>query len=209
MTIDPDTSQGIADLTIRLSEATIRNTTVAVRDKVKKIKTKREQKEIIQELEYIIEELIEDKTELRQIAEAYNDEFVAQHISQEDIKYITETVIPILKDLIAQASSDPNNAINAADAANLEKTLDIIESVLSVKMLTVLQLVGFNFKQAIGEPLTLLLQKLILSKTPADPQSNVEFNKLSMAFNLEVAKIAQDKEATERFEHVLARLRTN
>lgn len=113
-------------------------------------------------------------------------------------------MIPILKELIAQASGDPNNAINTASMA---ETLEIAESLLSVKMLTVLQLVGFNFKQAIGEPLTLLLQKLILSKAAADTQSNVEFNKLSMAFNVEVAKIAQDQDATERFEHVLARLK--
>ncbi len=200
MHIDPHTAQDIADLGVRLSEATVRNTAGAIRDKIKAIKTNREQRGVIQELEELIRDLIDDKAELEQIARAYKDKFIAQQISQEDIEYITETVIPILKELIAQTPSNETNA--AVSVASMEKTLDILESILSVEMFTVLQLVGFNFKQAIGEPLTLLLQKFITSKAPADPQSNVEYNKLMAAFNVEVAKIAQDKDATERWERL-------
>jgi hypothetical protein len=207
MHLDPHTAQDIADLGTRLSEATVRNTAGAIRDKVKAIKTNREQRAQIQELEEIIDDLIDDKHELKQIAEAYQEEFVAQQISQEEIEYITETLIPVLRELVAQTSDDGNNA--AANAAGLKKSLDTLESLLSVEMLTVLQLVGFNFKQAIGEPLTLLLQKFILSKVPIEPQSNAEYAKLSMAFNLEVAKIAQDKDAAERLERVMERLRGN
>ena len=73
---------------------------------------------------------------------------------------------------------------------------------LSVEMLTVLQLVGFNFKQAIGEPLTLLLQRLITSQTPTNRQSELEQQKLVLAFNVELAKIAQNQDATERWERL-------
>lgn len=207
MHLDPHTAQDIADLGTRLSEATVRNTAGAIRDKVKAIKTKREQKEVIQELEEIISDLIDDKHELKQIAEAYKEEFVAQQISQEEIEYITTTLIPVLRELVAQTSGDGNSA--AINAVSMEKTLDTLEPLLSVEMLTVLQLVGFNFKQAVGEPLTLLLQKFILSKVPVDPQSNAEYAKLSMAFNLEVAKIAQDNDATERLERLMQRLKGN
>jgi hypothetical protein len=195
--IDPHTAQDIADLGARLSEATVRNTAGAIRDKIKAIKTKREQKEVIQELEEIISDLIDDKNELKQIAEGYKEEFVAQQISQEEIEYITQTVIPVLKELI-EASDNGNSAA----AANMDKTLDVLTSILSVETLTVLQLLGFNFKQAIGEPLTQLLRQFIASKTPVDSQSNAEYNKLVMAVSLEVAKIAQDKDATERWERL-------
>lgn len=198
MQIDPHTAQGIVDLSIRLSEVTIRNTSGAIRDKIKASKTKREQKEVIQELEEIIDDLIEDKRELRQIAEAYNEEFVAQHISQKEITYIIDNIIPVLENLIEHTPVQ-ENSVAAVNAANMEKTLDTLKSILSVETLTVLQLVGFNFKQAIGEPLTLLLQKFITSKASVDTQSNVEFNILSMAFNVELAKIAQDKDTTERW----------
>lgn len=158
MNIDPHTTQEIADLSLRLGDTVARNTVSAIGDRIKAIKAKRDQRETIQELEEIIYDLIDDKNELKSIIEAYKEKFVAQRISQENIEYITNNLIPVLKELI-EASSDENNAA----AANMDKTLDVLTSVLSVETLTVLQLVGFNFKQAIGEPLTLLLQKFITS----------------------------------------------
>ncbi len=199
--IDPHMAQQIADLGVRLGETAVRNTAGAIADRIKTVKAKRDDKATIHELEEIIYSLIDDKNEVVQIAQAYEQEFVAQKISQKDIEYITNSFIPVLKKLIEQASNDENSAA----AANIEKALDGLTPLLSVETLTVLQLLGFNFKQAIGEPLTLLLQKFITSKVPVDPQSNLENNKLFMTFNIELLKVAQDKEASERWE----RLRSN
>jgi hypothetical protein len=44
------------------------------------------------------------------------------------------------------------------------------QEVVSVEMLTVLQLVGFNFKAAIGEPLTQVVEGLILQLAPSQPR---------------------------------------
>ena len=49
----------------------------------------------------------------------------------------------------------------------LVNDLEQIKSLLSVETLTIMQLLGFNYKRAIGEPLTLLLQKTIESKINA------------------------------------------
>jgi hypothetical protein len=135
---------------------------------------------------------------LVQIAQAYEQEFVAQQISQEDIEYITKSFIPVLKKLIEQTSSGENSAA----AANIENAIDVLTPLLSVEMLTVLQLVGFNFKKAIGEPLTLLLQKFITSKAPVDPQSELERTELALKYNTEALKVAQDKEASDRLEQL-------
>lgn len=202
MHFDPHTTQEITDLGLQLGQVTIRNTPGMVLDRITAIKAKRDDKAKIQELEALIGNLIDDKSELENIARTYKDTFVAQQISQEEIKYITDTLIPVLKKLIEQAESDRNNPTAVAAAASMKRGLDVLEPLLSVQMLTVLQLVGFNFKQAIGEPLTLLLQKFITSKVSLNPQDNVEYNKLMMAFQLEVAKIAQDREATERWERL-------
>jgi hypothetical protein len=196
MNVDPQVAQQIADLGIRLGDTVIRNTAGAIADRIQTVKAKKNDKETINELEEIINSLIADKNELVQIAHAYEQEFVAQQVSQEDIEYITKSFIPVLKGLIEQTSSDENSAA----AANIEKAIDVLTPLLSVEMLTVLQLVGFNFKQAIGEPLTLLLQKFITSKVPVDPQSNLENNKLVMTFNIELLKVAQDKDASDRWE---------
>ncbi len=198
MNVDPHVAQQIADLGIRLGDTVLRNTTGAIANRIKTVKAKNDAQETINELVEIINSLIADRNELIQIAEAYKQEFVAQQISEEDIEYITTSFIPVLKDLIEQTSSGENSAA----AANIEKAIDVLTPLLSVEMLTVLQLVGFNFKKAIGEPLTTLLQKAITSKVPLDPQSNLEYNKLVMTFNIELLKVAQDKEASDRWERL-------
>src|SRR6266699_5232548 len=194
MNVDPQ----IAALGIRLGEAVLRNTVSAISNKIQTVKAKKNDKETINELEEIINELQADKIELTQIAQAYEQEFVAQQISQEEIEYITKSFIPVLKKLIEQTSSGENSAA----AANIENAIDVLTPLLSVEMLTVLQLVGFNFKKAIGEPLTLMLQNAIASRTPVDPQSELEYNKLVMTFNIELLKVAQDKEASDRWERL-------
>ena len=192
MDINPD----FANLGIKLGEAALRNSAGAVLDRIKSVKARRNDKETINELEELINSLIADKNELVQIAEAYKQELVAQQISQDNIQYITESFIPRLEELIEKTSS-------GATAASVQQGLDGLKPLLSVEMLTVLQLIGFNFKQAIGEPLTLLLQKFITSKVPQNPVNQLEVNKLTLAFNVELAKIAQNKTATERWKQLI------
>jgi DNA polymerase III gamma/tau subunit len=197
MNIDPQ----VAELGVSLGEATIRNTFGAIQDRIRAAKAKQNAQATINGLEEIINSLIEDKNELTRIAEEYKQVLVAQQITPEEIKYITESLIPRLKELIEQTPRGENDAATE----NLEKAIDALTPLLSVEMLTVFQLVGFNFKKAIGEPLTLLLQKFITSRVPADPQSAIERSNLALKYNTEALKVAQDKDASERFE----RLRSN
>ncbi len=194
MSVDPQ----ITDLMARLTELGIKNSFSAINSKIQVIKTKRDQNAAIQELEEIVNDLINDRSELLGIARTFEQEFVAQKISEKDIEYITTKFIPVLKDLMKQAP-DANNVVGATD---LEKTLDNLSALLSVEMLTVLQLVGFNFKKAIGEPLTQLLQKVIMTQAPADPQSSLEYNQLVVTHNIEALKVVQDKDASERLEQL-------
>lgn len=194
MDIDPQ----LAELGIRLGESAIRNTAGAIANKIQAVKAKKNDQETIHELEEIISSLISDKNELVQIAQAYEQEFVAQQISEENIKYITDNLLPVLKGLAEQTPGDEKDS----GTQNLEKAIDALAPLLSVQMLTVLQLVGFNFKKAIGEPLTLLLQKFITSKAPADPQSELERTKLALKYNTEALQVVQDKDASDRLEQL-------
>lgn len=195
MNVDPQ----VADLGIKLAAALAKNTAAAVGDKVRAAKAKRDSQETINELVGIINGLIADKEELILIAQGFEQELVAQRITEEEIEYITTNLIPMLKELIKLAPNNQNTA------ANIEQIMDIITRLLSVEMLTILQLVGFNFKKALGEPLTLWLQKLISSKIPADPQGNLELNKLVVTLNTEALKVAQDKDASDRWEQMRAK----
>ncbi len=183
----------IAELGMKLAEVAVRNTAVAISTKIQAAKAKKNDKETIQELEEIISSLISDRNELVQIAQAYEQEFVAQQISSKDIKYINDKFIPVVKDLLAKSADG-----DEAKTKEIQKTFDGFAPLLSVETLTVLQLLGFNFKRAVGEPLTTLLQKTIAAKIPYDAQSNAK-----IAYNTELLKVSQDKEASDRFEHLL------
>lgn len=124
---------------------------------------------------------------------------MAQQIASKDIKYITDKFVPVVRDLLVKSANG-----DEAKTKEIQKTFDDFTPLLSVETLTVLQLLGFNFKRAIGEPLTLLLQKTITSKVPIDPTSNAEYTKLALAYNTELLKVSQDKEASERFEKLRA-----
>ena len=55
-----------------------------------------------------------------------------------------------------------------------------------------MQLIGFNYKKAIGEPLTLLVRKAIESKIPMDAQTNANYV-------LAMSELAKNPDATKRY----------
>ena len=171
-------NQIVAQLGADLIEATARNGASIISDKIRTAKTNKEYKETISELEEIIYDLLNDKAEIQRIAQAYEQELVAQKITEDDIKYITNNLIPILSSLLSEENREQ---------------LEQLKKLLSVETLTIMQLIGFNYKQAIGEPLTLLLRKIIEAKIPMDPKTNVNYA-------LAMANIAKD--ATMRFYHL-------
>lgn len=170
-------NQIVAQLGADLIAATARNGASIISDKIRIAKTNKEYKETISELEEIIYDLLNDKAEIQRIAQAYEQELVAQKITEDDIKYITDNLIPILSSLLPKENREQ---------------LEQLKKLLSVETLTIMQLIGFNYKQAIGEPLTLLLRKIIESKISMDSKTNVDYA-------LAIANIAKDKEATKRF----------
>ena len=118
-----------------------------------------------------------DKDEIQRIAQSYEQELVSQRITEKDIKYITDNLLPILNKFIPNDKKDD---------------FEQIKSLLSVETLTIMQLLGFNYKKAIGEPLTNLLKRVIESKMPSDVETNTKFA-------LKIADIATDENATNRY----------
>lgn len=172
-----DNNEVIVKLASNLIEISARNTATYIADKIKTSKAKKNDKETINELEEIIQNLLNDKIEIQRIAQAYEQELTSQKITEKDIEYITNNLLPVFSKFI------PQDKIN---------DLEQIKSLLSVETLTIMQLLGFNYKRAIGEPLTLLLQKTIESRIPVDSTINSKWA-------LTMANIALDKEATKRY----------
>ena len=185
-TIGHDTRR-FGPLLAQLAQLAVTNTAAHVVSRIKAAKTGKQHEQQINELTELINEMVDERNQLISIARAFEQELVAQRISPEEITYITQTLLPAVEELIRKGAGDD-------DAAEM---IDPIKSVLSAEMLTVLQLIGFNYKQAIGEPLTALVQNLILSQVQqADVRAQLEV--LSAQTNVLALQVAQDPDATRR-----------
>ncbi|HFJ9467033.1 hypothetical protein P4480_17700 [Bacillus thuringiensis] len=180
----------LMSLSLALADFVAKNRIPAIFDKMKVTKESGDKDKIISNLETIINDLIQEKNQVIQIAQAYDEQLITQKISEDDITYITTTIIPLLEELIKK-----NNKENTKD---ISETLDMIKPLLSKEMFNILQLLGFNFKQAIGEPLTTLIRGMISSKTPTSPEQTVELQIQIEKRQTEYFKIIQDEEASQR-----------
>lgn len=168
----------ITALAKRLAAVVISNSATIVADRVKAARANKVTENTIAALEEIINELVSDKSELTRIAQAYEHEFVSQKITEKELKYITDNVLPLLEQFVPE---------------NQKATVEQVKPLLSVETLTIMQLLGFNYKRAIGEPLTMLLQKTIEANMPDDPKEAQRTNLLAL-------EIIKDPEASRRYE---------
>ncbi|WP_054751389.1 hypothetical protein [Piscibacillus salipiscarius] len=123
-------------------------------------------------------------------------------ISEDDIDYISNNLMPLIENLVHQQSDEHK-------AEKMEKDLEMMKPLLSDRTFKILQLLGFNFKRAIGEPLTELVDNYITSQIPLNDEISIENRNLAERKTIEFYKILQDKEAYERLKEVNSRLFTN
>lgn len=165
-----------------LASVAIKNTASLINEKIKTIKTNKNLKAQNSELQDIIAELLNDKAELLRIAQIYENELASQKITDEEIEFITKNIFPILLNFIPKGQIED---------------LGKIERLFSKETITILQLVGFSYKKAIGEPLTRLVRSLIESKIK--PSSQIDQNQALM----EMIELSKDKESFDRFKEMM------
>lgn len=182
MEISPEVIQ----LGATLAESMARNGAAMISDKIRAVRASGRQEDVIAGLEEIISDLLDDKSELTRIAQSYQSELVSQQLTSGDVRYIAETVFPLLESM---AKLGPDE-----DSGKL-KQLEAMKPLLSVETVNVLQLLGFNFRRALGEPLTTLCERMILSPTSRSDELQVESTRYQRA----LVELALDPDAYERF----------
>ncbi|WP_127822697.1 hypothetical protein [Acidipropionibacterium jensenii] len=155
-----------AELAASLSAVAIRTTASGVQQKIKSLKTAKKSNETIAGLEEIVNDLLQEKSEILRIARAYEDELVSQRISDDDIIYITDSIPKILRFFTAM---DDETVAN-------EQGVQALETLTSTETVKILQLLGFNYRKAIGEPLTEVVNSWI-SKTLMPPSQTTSQQK--------------------------------
>ncbi len=180
----------VATLFTNLANVAARQSAAAISTKISSIRSEKNDKEAVNKLTDIINDLVRDRDEIISIAQGLKSQLVSQQISENDIKNIVETILPIVKDLI-QKNGEEDGVVNA------QATLDQVEQLLSSDTLKVLQTLGFNYRKAIGEPLTLLTRNFILSKVE-ESKTTQEIDLLrEQTLNI-MARIMEDPDAAPR-----------
>ena len=134
--------QQILEVGISLATLAAKGTVSAVGTKIKSIKTDKDLKFVRNSYDEIINDLLAEREEAIRIAQIYKSEFEKIEISDENIVHLHNTVDKIL-DILK----------NISPGIEVE-TYRTIKELISVDILKSLQLLGFNFKAALGEPFT-------------------------------------------------------
>ena len=149
---------GTALLSDGLKKLSLDNTAETVYQKSQALKQKNEISEIHAGYMEIISELMQQKHEAILIAESYKSELDRVQISEEDMKHLNETAKALLNTFLPLI---PPKDGEAHESENIE---NVLNAFISTSTLKTLQLLGFNFKEAIGEPLTKLVSGFIQGK---------------------------------------------
>ncbi|MYL20056.1 hypothetical protein GLW04_09175 [Halobacillus litoralis] len=169
-----------------------KNGAQSIWDKVKVYKETRNDKELISVMEEVIRELLDDKNQLIHIAQTYDEQLVARKVSEDDVDYITTNIIPLLEKLMDASGTEE-------EAEKNRENIETFKPLLSKETFNILQTLGFNYKRAIGEPLTDLVNGLISSQMPVAKEKELERQKLFHEQEIEYIKMIRDEEAYKRY----------
>lgn len=104
--------------------------------------------------EYILK-LEKERDAALKIASDYQKEFDSMKISDDDITYLSSTInriIELMKEFPGSGGNLPEDVVR------------VILSLINIDTLRSMQLLGFNYKEAIGEPLTKVTAEFIEHK---------------------------------------------
>ena len=104
--------------------------------------------------------MLQERSDAILLAQAYKDELDKIKISDEDIVHLQNTVSNVL-DIIKQFSPETST-----------ESYETFKDLISADTLKTMQLLGFNYKAAIGEPLTELCADAIKNFAKNKTQTN-------------------------------------
>lgn len=163
--IDPTIGAAIVNLGSALSTLALKGTATAIHGKIEAIKKEQNADSVRNAYNEIVNQLLEEREDAVRIAQTYKAELEKVVISDEDIEYLQQTVSKVLDvikalQLVDILNSDPEKQSQAR--ASVE-AVESIKNLISKDVLKTMQLLGFNYKAAIGEPLTELCANAINS----------------------------------------------
>lgn len=154
--MEPLTNENLATMAMSLANLAVKGTASAVNKKIKAIREEKNIDNLRATYDEITNEILLEREEAVRIAQAYKSEIDRIQIKDEDIEHLHKTVGKILeiinKSQMKEAEKKGEEAIQKA--RETAESLNQIKDLISVDTLKTMQLLGFNYKAAIGDPLT-------------------------------------------------------
>lgn len=172
-------------------------TVTAVNSKIAAMKTEKDIGKVKRNYENILNNLLNERAEAIRIAQTYKSELEKVEISDEDIEHLHNTVerlIEIVKSFLIKQNNGENNQEIQEQINSFEQ----IKELISIDTLKTMQLLGFNYKKAIGSPLTMILRNFILSKVPTSDNTEIVHKLVTP----EMVEILKNKNAYENFKNL-------
>lgn len=147
----------------QLTALVVKGTVSTVSSKIKQLKNEKNNDNLRSQYDALINELISEREEAIRLASIYKNEVERIQINDDDIEHLQNTISNAI-DLLLTIS--PDKGIQ-------RDMVNPIKSLISKDTLKAMQLLGFNYKDAIGIPLTNVCANLIESKLgKINPNSN-------------------------------------
>ena len=162
-----ESMQPLVEMGVSLTELAVKGTASAVTKKIRAVKDIKDAEKLRTTYDALINEVLQEREEAVRIAQAYKSELERIVISDEDIEHLHNTVSNILEIFknIQLAGVDPQDTLGVMRVQKQIETMEQVKNLISVDTLKTMQLLEFNYKAAIGEPLTQICSRAILSLT--------------------------------------------
>lgn len=149
-------TQPLVDMGVSLTELAVKGTVSAVSKKIRAAKEIKEVEKLRSTYDEIVNEILLEREEAVRIAQAYKSELERIVISDEDIEHLHNTVARFLEIIKAfqLVSAITKGEEEIEKVKKQVESYEQIKELISVDTLKTMQLLGFNYKAAIGEPLT-------------------------------------------------------
>lgn len=134
-----------------ITEVTVEKVT----NKITQIKSNHDLKKQVTDYEQLVNDLLDNKNKLELTARNYKERLEQVTISDSDIESLHNTVSTVIKLVRPLSQSEKEND---------KKSIDILLDLLNSDTLKTLQLLGYNYKKAIGEPLTQITANFLKNK---------------------------------------------
>ena len=147
-------SEELVRAVINLATLAFKGTTTLVNSKIQSLKEEKNADKLRNKYDEIISELLSEREEAIRIAQAYKEEYERVNIGDDDIEYLHNTLKQVIKLLSSFTTMDETK----------RSSMNQLVALLNKDTLKTMQLLGFNYKEAIGDPLTEVCSNAIRDK---------------------------------------------